>query len=252
MIISYICTDMVSENKYEPVFRFKQFDIVNCKSAMKVGTDAVLLGAWSSLEGVRHVWDVGCGTGVLTLMTAQRSQAKITAIEIDADAASETQTNASASRWAERIDVRCGDIMSIYKSIPEPDLIISNPPYFSNNRHGLHSPDKARSAARHEGSLTYSSLIAISAESLSKNGRLCFISPSDRRDDVEYAIISARMSVNRITEIYPSPNKAVKRILWEVSRNNNNYTCNKLYICDANGDYSDEYRSLTSDFYLKF
>ena len=127
-------------------FRFKQFTIHQEKCAMKVGTDGCLLGAWVDLSQSQRILDVGCGSGLIAIMTAQRcTNVTITGIEIDNEAASQATENAESSPWAERIEIICEDFL---KFTPEQqfDTIVSNPPYFSNS---LKCPNDKRNKARH-------------------------------------------------------------------------------------------------------
>lgn len=133
----YFCSVMEASGK-NATFRFKQFEVRNCRSAMRVSTDAVALGAWAPLPSVcRTVWDLGAGTGVLSLMVAQRtvdSQARITAFEIEPEAAEEAAGNFAASPWADRLSIAEGDACLLCGQLGEVDMIISNPPYFSDKR----------------------------------------------------------------------------------------------------------------------
>lgn len=138
-----------------PYFKFKQFTVYHDKCAMKVGTDGVLLGAWCDVAGARRVLDVGTGTGLIALMIAQRSEARITALDVDAAAVEQARENCSASPWAERIDVEQADFCS-YRPDALFDCIVSNPPYFVED---VHCPDKQRNMARHTAGLTFSSLL---------------------------------------------------------------------------------------------
>ena len=140
----------------EKVFRFKQFAVLNDRTAMKVGTDGVLLGAWCPVEGIHRVLDVGTGCGVIALMVAQRnSEAVITGIDIDEGAIEEAGLNYANSPWSERLTATLADFNDM-KDNDRFDLIVSNPPYFTN---GVLPTGDARTTARHTGSLSYRQLI---------------------------------------------------------------------------------------------
>ena len=180
------------------IFRFKEFEVRNCQSAMRVNTDGVLLGAWTPVsESTTQIWDVGGGTGLITLMLAQRCDAHITAIEIDSDSYKEMVENINASKWTERITTIHGDFSCVWKSIQKPQLIVSNPPYFTETKSGLKSIDTRRATARHEDSLNYLSLIKISSVVLPDNGLLCLISPADRESEIEFNAITNGMYIHR-------------------------------------------------------
>ena len=141
----------------EKVFRFKQFGVRHEKSAMKVGTDGVLLGAWTNAENAKKVLDIGTGTGLIALMIAQRSKALITGIEIDEDAAEEAYENFVSSPWGDRLRVENSDF-AVFSNIcnEKYDVIVSNPPYFVDS---LECPDEKRGKARHTSSLSFENLI---------------------------------------------------------------------------------------------
>ena len=124
----------------EKVFKFKQFAVLNDRTAMKVGTDGVLLGAWADVRPGCSVLDIGTGTGLVALMAAQRGAGRVTAIEIDTAAAAQATRNAAGSEWADRIEVVTADVAD-YKSDTPFDRILSNPPYF---RDSLRSPENIR------------------------------------------------------------------------------------------------------------
>ena len=130
-------------------FNFKQFSVDDSHSAMKVGTDAVLLGAWSDLAGVSTIVDAGCGSGVIALMAAQRSEytkPRVIGVDISSDACRDTRHNIGLSPWRDRIEVIEADITKVFPDVSHPLLIVSNPPFFNET---LRSPDSMRALARH-------------------------------------------------------------------------------------------------------
>ena len=139
-------------------FKFKQFTIHQERSAMRVGTDGVLLGAWSRVEKSNRILDIGTGTGLIAIMAAQRSLARIDAVELDFGAASEAAFNVSLSLWKDRITVYCMDFCGFYDKTTKPVYhhILSNPPYFIDS---LLPPDGKRERARHTGTLDYEVLL---------------------------------------------------------------------------------------------
>lgn len=231
------------------IFRFKKFELSNSASAMKVGTDGVLLGAWCLLGDARVVWDVGCGTGLIALMLAQRGASSVIAIDVDSGTCEEARFNVGNSPWSDVVSVVEGDVSEVYGELACPDLIVSNPPYFSDS---LKSPDKHRCCARHEESLSYGSLIAIASEVLSEHGRLCMISPVTRRGDIEWECLLRKLYVQRVTEVCPVDGRPATRLLWEVGRNRCVMAVDGMNVRDAGNEYSDDYKSITGDFYLEF
>ena len=230
-------------------FDFKQFTIHQDACAMKVGTDGVLLGAWVEISGATRIWDVGAGTGLISLMLAQRSpSARISAVEIDAAAASQARGNAEDSPWSARIEVVEGDIRSVADTLPRPELIVSNPPFFTN---ALLPADSARCAARHDSTLPMRDLMQLAASALTPAGTLAVILPADRTDDAVAEAAMAGLSPYRITAVRTTPVKVPKRMLMQFSRSGGEISREDHYIQEAPGHYSDWYRNLTLDFYLR-
>lgn len=233
----------------EKVFRFKQFAVLNDRTAMKVGTDGVLLGAWCPVEGAKRVLDVGTGCGVIALMVAQRNaSAVITGIDIDHDAIEEATLNFERSPWSGRLTAIESDFNRLAADTPF-DLIVSNPPFFTN---GVLPTGDARTTARHTGSLTYSQLIDGASRLLSDDGILALITPTDAEGDIVEAAAFASLPVKRITRVIPVEGAAPKRTLWLLSRRALPYHEDTLTIARSDGSFTSEYIALTGDFYLKF
>lgn len=232
----------------EKVFRFKQFAVLNDRTAMKVGTDGVLLGAWCPVAGARRVLDVGTGCGVIALMVAQRNcEALIDAIDIDADAIEEATVNFERSPWRERLTARIQDFNDM-NGMRQYDLIVSNPPYFTN---GILPTGDSRTAARHTESLSYRQLIEVSKRLLNSDGTLAFISPTDAEGIIIQAATYASLPIHRLIRVIPVEGAAPKRTLWLLSRHGGTYHEGTLTIAREDGTFTDEYIGLTKDFYLK-
>lgn len=232
----------------EKVFRFKQFSVKNDLTAMKVGTDGVLLGAWCPVDGARHVLDVGTGCGVIALMVAQRNaDALIDAIDIDHNAIEEASLNFSNSPWAERLTAIEGDFNSMGDSL-RYDLIVSNPPFFTN---GILPTGDARTTARHTGAFTYRQLIDGSARLMTGDGLLALISPTDVEGDIIEAATFASLPVRQQVRVIPVEGAAPKRTLWLLSRRDLPYSEDTITIAHSDGTFTREYIDLTGAFYLK-
>lgn len=234
----------------ESTFRFKRFDIVNRYSAMKVGTDGVLLGAWVSVDGADYAVDAGCGTGLIALMLAQRGIGSIDAIDIDPVAVDEASFNVAASPWPEAVRLFCSDFVDWVASVPASvDLVVCNPPFFTET---LRSGDDSRAVARHEGTLGIASLLSASVAVLNERGRVALVAPASREGEI--AMLAARngLYINRLTRVVSKMGKPPKRVLVELSRSNRSAAIDTLYITDDKSKFSETYRELTSKFYLNF
>ena len=234
------------------VFRFKQFDVCQKRSAMKVGMDGVTLGAWALAgePGERlTVWDIGTGTGLIAMMIAQRyRQAVVYAIEIAEDAAAEATDNFARSPFAERLHVVSGDVFDVAPTLPKPDAIVSNPPYFRNS---LSAPDESRNTARHEGRLGVESLISLASRYLGRGGQLAMILPGEQSDVVEFSAALGGMSVDRRLDLESVVGKAPVRTLWQlVKEPTGRNIMERMAVRTPAGAYTMEYYSLTNEFYL--
>ena len=229
-------------------FAFKQFTVYHDRCAMKVGTDAVLLGAWADVSQAQRVLDIGTGTGIIALMLAQRSEAEITAVDLDESAFIQAKENVHQSPWDERIEVIHQDIRHFFVDKPF-DCIISNPPYFVDN---LKSPDRQRSLARHTDTLSYRDLLRSVDRLLSDNGKFSVILPSDALDIFWSTAMEFRLYPCRQMQILTKPLSPVKRIMLELRREPVEYMMERLVLKDESGTFSEAYRELTREFYLKF
>lgn len=230
-----------------PDFRFKQFSVRQDNSALKVGTDAVLLGAAMTVSPAdRHLLDVGTGTGVIALMAAQRCpEAEIVAVEIDGPSAGEAAFNFAASPWSSRLQAICTPLQA-YAPPGRFDLIFSNPPYFDNS---LTNPDERETAARHTISLSYGDICAFAAEWLTPEGRLSFILPSDGEQRLIRVAASFGLHPFRSLRIRTTAAKAPKRLIIEFSRTRSKVMENELTLQDG-PERSAAYSALTREFYL--
>ncbi len=233
----------------EKVFRFKQFSVLNHKSAMKVGTDGVLLGAWADVNEAQSVLDVGTGTGLIALMLAQRCMAEIVGIEIEPNAAEEAQINFYESPWNDRLRVEMIDFVEYADTCTSQfDVIVSNPPYFVNS---LECDDEKRQKARHTSSLSYENLISGAVSLLNDNGHLCLITPSDVENLIENIVTKNKCYIINKVYVCPIVGGEAKRILWKISKTEEKCETSRLEIEKARHEYTDDYISLTKDYYLK-
>lgn len=230
-------------------FQFRQFSVIHERSAMKVGTDGVLLGAWcGDLTNPLQIADIGTGCGLIALMMAQRFPlAQVEAIEIDTAATEEARENAKRSPWAHRIKIENIDFNDWHPDC-RFDILVSNPPFFSES---LHSPDNRRAQARHASSLSPLSLIRRAAELLTPTGVLSMITPTGCASEIEWEATLHHLHLNRRTDILTSPNQLPKRILWEFGITERSAIFDSLTVRCADGNsFTKEYSSLTAQFYL--
>ena len=247
-------------------FSFKQFTIRQDKCAMKVGTDGVLLGvlapvlpsdmmvASSGCVNSYKILDIGTGTGLVAIMLAQRTggKAQISAVEIDANAAVQARENASETPW--QIDVYNKSIQDFSsESATKYDLIVSNPPFFINS---LKAPEKSRNTARHTDTLSFEDL-ALSAEKLlAEQGRFTVIIPYSSEQDFIKIAEGKSLATETIVRVIPKVGKEAKRSVITFSKAENSVNCNinvtELVIeTETRHCYSEEFKRLTADFYLK-
>ena len=228
-------------------FKFKQFSIFQDKTAMKVGTDGVLLGAWADCLG-KDILDIGTGTGLISMMLAQRfPQSQIDAIEIDENAYYQAKENFENAPFHNRLSIYFTSLQA-YETDKKYDLIVSNPPFFTVN--DLNEFD-ARKQARQEETLTFSDLLKKTALLLNKDGLASFIIPYDRM--LEFCEIAAEnaLKVSKTTQIKGNETSPVKRVLLEFSFQEKERKENLLTIEVERHRYTEDYINLTKDFYLK-
>lgn len=231
-----------------PYFQFKQFTVWHDKCAMKVGTDGVLLGAWTSVESAHRILDIGTGTGLVALMLAQRSlpDANIVALEIDEAAVGQARENVIRSPWKERVEVVQADFRK-YRSSDKFDVIVSNPPYFVDS---LACSDQQRNTARHNNSLTYETLFKGVSELLAKEGRFTIVIPSDVVDRVKLIAINYGIYAFEQLNVITKPGGTPKRTLICFSFKKQVCLIEELLTEVSRHQYSEEYIALTREYYL--
>jgi tRNA1Val (adenine37-N6)-methyltransferase len=256
------------------VFRFKKFNVVNERSAMKVNTDGVLLGAAMTLAHTdRRLLDVGTGTGTIALMAAQRlseqyllSQAtpsdqldgvRIDAIDIDEPSANEAKANFEQSPWAPNLsayNLSLDDFAAKLAGLSSEgqdikyDLVFSNPPYFEDS---LTAPDERKSTARHTSDgLSYRDIFDFAKIHLTENGRVALVLPAEQEAAIcRYARMSG-MHLFRILRVRTVPRKVPTRIIIEFTRQRVQEVEDSILTIQNEGQYTQEYLSLTKEFYL--
>lgn len=215
---------------------------------MKVGTDGCLLGSWFDCKHCKRILDIGCGTGLISIMAAQRSNARITGIEIDKDAAQKAIENAADSPWSERIAIENIDIFK-YDTDEKFDSVVSNPPYFVNS---MKCDDSSRTLARHSDSMQSNKFFKKIKELLLPHGKVSIIIPVDISGEWKESAKEYGFFPNRISHIKTTPRKAPKRVMIEFLQNENHTIDeNDIVLETEPGKYSKEAETLLRDFYLK-
>ncbi len=230
-------------------FSFKQFKVRQTNSAMKVGVDGVLLGAWTEASSANKILDVGCGTGLLALMMAQKApNARIVAIDISDAAAEEADYNARQSPW-NNIEVVCADFKIFSESCNVKfDLIISNPPYFSKS---LKNPNNVKAIARHDKELGFDDLLKGVEKLLAATGRFACILPSDAKEGFLSAAANYKLFPEHITDVSTVEGKVARRCMMSFCRSEVIPATDTLFIMHSDHKtYGSDYINLTRDFYL--
>ncbi len=221
---------------------------------MKVGTDAVLLGSWCSLSQYPDaILDVGAGTGIISLMLAQRCDAMtIDAIEIDALAHEQCVENFELSDWGDRLFCYNASFEAFVEEMIEEeeqyDLIISNPPFYSDT---FETQDEARNKARFTSSLSFENLISGAAKLLSESGVFSVVIPFKEEEHFIELTKSKNLFLNRVCRVKGNVGSEVKRSMLEFSFKKKTVLSEELTIEISRHNYTEEYIGLTKDFYLK-
>ncbi|MBI9039331.1 MAG: methyltransferase [Bacteroidales bacterium] len=230
-------------------FRFKQFEIEDDDSTMKVGTDAILLGSWINTGNCKSILEIGTGSGVIALMLAQKTNAKITAIDIDENSVLQALMNVSNSKWSKQIIVQNVSFQDFIKSSNKTfDLIVSNPPFFGNS---LKSPTTKTNLAKHNDNLSSKDLISGVKKTLSKNGCFYAIFPYSEGNIFREKAEINNLFCTKILLIKPKTNKPANRILFRFQLIKPAESIeNKLTIKNKNNTFNEEFVDLTKDYYL--
>lgn len=234
------------------MFQFKQFSVEQDRTAMKIGTDGVLLGAWTPIDNNPFsVLDVGTGTGIIALMLAQRSAAEqIDALEIDEDAYEQATDNFENSPWNDRLFCFHAGLDEFVEE-PEDvyDIIVSNPPFYSED---YKSNNEQRDLARFQDAMPFEQLIEAAALLLSEKGVFSVIIPFKEESTFLALAHKQELYPLKITRVKGTSTSETKRSLLAFSRNcNADLTVEELIIETERHCYTPEYITLTKDFYLK-
>ncbi|HXJ99434.1 MAG TPA: methyltransferase [Gelidibacter sp.] len=247
----------------EKLFKFKEFAINQDRCAMKIGTDSVLLGAWTSIDDHPYsILDIGAGTGILALMLAQRSQSVpmaaeiIDAIEIDDAAYEQCVENFESSPWSDRLFCYHAALDEFVKEFLEDDmedmttydLIISNPPFYSDT---YKSSDNQRDLARFVDAMPFRQLLESVSKLLSSEGQFSVVIPFSEEKEFIVLATKEHLYPNRILRVQGTPQSEIKRSFIQFSFKETTVNTEHLIIETARHHYTEDYIALTKDFYLK-
>lgn len=237
------------------MFQFKQFNILDQNTAMKIGTDGILLGSWVNVDKLNKILDIGTGTGIIAIMCAQKNkESEIVALEIDVSAIIDARQNIQNCLWKTRIQL-------IHESLQEFekvnkgffDCIISNPPYFENSQKAAYD---SRIKARHTDSLHYTDLLRFAQNWLADDGTLNLILPTEQGYQCVEASDAFNLKPIRICEVYSIPSKPSHRLLISFGRASSKQKLVKSKLVIETGvvrhEYTEEYKKVCKEFYLKF
>lgn len=235
-------------------FKFKQFNVQQDKTAMKIGTDAVLLGAWcKTKEFTDTILDIGAGTGVIALMLAQRFDAMtIDAVEIDAAAYEQTVDNFETSDWGDRLFCYNASFQDFTNEMQEEgetyECIVSNPPFYTD---AYETENAARNKARFTSALSFDALLTGVSKLLAEDGIFSTIIPFKEKADFVALANSKGLFLNRICNVKGNETAPIKRSILEFSFSEMEISEETLIIEIERHEYTDDYIALTKDFYEK-
>jgi len=233
-------------------FEFKQFKVHQQLAAMKVGTDGVLLGAWAPADNAQSILDIGCGTGLIALMMAQRNLvAQIDSVEIESQAYQQACFNYENSKWNSRLNCVNQSIQDYANTTSSKyDLIVCNPPFFQNS---LKSPLEMRTFARHTNVLPFDELADSIHKLLNEKGVFSFILPTLNAQNLQKELSRYGLTVFNSCGVKPTLSKEPHRSLCSVSKEAHEPIYSELTIeTETRHRYTNEYKQLTRDFYLAF
>ena len=235
-------------------FQFKQFTVHQDKTAMKVCTDACLFGAWTALKIVENkikahnILDIGCGTGLLSLMLAQKSNAKIDAVEIDRNAFEQAKKNFELSPWKGRFNIFHNSI-TIFKTPKKYEFIISNPPFYENQ---LKSGNDERNKAMHATTLSYIDLVTAIKNNLTKDGVAAVLLPFAFVNEFEKNLLANQLFIVEKLNISHSPLHPFFRSFLLIAETKIEFSEDFLAIKNNDNSYSTAFKDLLKAYYLNF
>jgi tRNA1Val (adenine37-N6)-methyltransferase len=229
-------------------FSFKKFKIHQDQTAMKVTTDACIFGAYTDVRDAKRILDIGTGTGLLTLMLAQRSEAQIEGVEIGKVSYNQAVENVENSIFKDRIKIHHADIQSFF-SENAYDLIVSNPPFFQNH---LKAENQNRNNALHTDTLSFEDLLSSVIRLLSPNGTFVVLLPAYESTVLEQMANQLGLFANKKLHIHHREGSKILRIITTFGFTKNETQIEQLFIKNSDESYTADFQALLQDFYLIF
>lgn len=233
-------------------FAFKQFNIKQDKCAMKVGTDAVLLGAWVLPNDSKQILDIGTGTGLIALMLAQKTDAHIDAIDMDENAFKQAQENVNESKFAKQITVIHNSLQEYSKTTDKKyNLIVTNPPYFEQS---LKSSDEHRSFARHADVLPFEDLLDGVIKLMDLKGKFYLILPTLEAEKFRILAQKKGLFLSKLLRVKSKINKETdKRYVMQFEFTPTEFSEKTIAIEEEERhQYTSDYKELTKEYYINF
>lgn len=232
----------------DSTFRFRQFTIHQDKCAMKVGTDAVLLGSWVDPQFAEHILDIGTGSGLIALMLAQKSVAEIDAVDMDEGAYIQAKENIRISPWYNRINIFHQSFQEFSQASEKKyDLIVTNPPYF---HHASKPPQESRMNARHDDQLSFEELITGVKKLLTDEGKFCVILPSKEGMEFMDMAQSKGLFCHNMMRVKTKADKNEKRLMMEFGFRFGSLNDSEIIIQEEDGSYTSEYIEFTKEYFI--
>lgn len=234
-------------------FKFKQFIVYHDRTAMKVTTDTCCFGAWAAIEmekaklKIKNVLDIGAGTGLLSLMIAQKNKVHIDAVEIDQDAAEQAKENVLLSPWKDQLGIYNRDILS-FRPDKNYECIICNPPFYENE---LASDREKKNLAHHSTGLTIAQVLGVINQCLANGGVFFLLYAFKRKEQVERLITSQGLHLTEQVILRQSVNHAPFRtMVMGTNQTAGEINSREISIWNDKQQYTEEFRDLLKDYYL--
>jgi tRNA1Val (adenine37-N6)-methyltransferase len=236
-----------------PYFQFKQFTIYHDRCAMKVTTDACLFGAWCAeemnnepREKTKNILEIGSGSGLLSLMIAQKNDYLIDAIEIDKEAAQQAKENISLSPWKNNVNLHHADALN-FSFNQSYDVIVSNPPFYENE---IESANKQKNIAHHGNGLKLSELFSLVKKQLAVHGNFYLLLPFKRKSEAEKILRRENLFIQKAVVVSQSVKHRPFRLMIKAGHIPMQVEEKQISITDEKQQYTLEFISLLKDYYL--